>query len=242
MTTEILLINAVLGLAALVSSATGFGYALMATPFLAVALDPRTAVAVIMVSWMSLAVLLVRDTYRLMDPRRIGRLFAVAALGVPVGAYGLARLDAETMRAAIGAFSLVAAAALSLRPGPPLRREGLATVAAGLLSGVLAGASAMSGPPVVLLGLKQRWEHRSFRADLVGYFVALHVLAIFAFQRVDLVGGRILTLSLWAQPGILGGFALGMQLKARMSQDRYRRLAAGLVSLGGGLALVRAWL
>jgi len=110
---EALLANAILGLAALVASATGFGYALMATPFLAVVLEPRDAVGIVLVSWLPLAVLLVRDSYREMDLRRVSRFFAVAALGVPLGAYGLARLDATTMRAAIGAITLVAAAALS---------------------------------------------------------------------------------------------------------------------------------
>lgn len=237
---EALLANGILGLAALVASATGFGYALMATPFLSVMLEPRTAVAIVLVSWLPLAVLLVRDSYHQMSPRRIGRLFAVAALGVPLGAYGLARLDAETMRAVIGATTLVAALALSLRPGAPFSREGLAGAVAGLLSGVLAGASAMSGPPVVLLGLKQGWEHRGFRADLIGYFVALHVLTLVLFGQFDLVNERALRMSLWAQPGILGGFVLGMRVKARLSQTRYRRLAVGLVCLGGLLALLRS--
>jgi len=235
---EALLANAILGLAALVASATGFGYALMATPFLAVVLEPRDAVGIVLVSWLPLAVLLVRDSYREMNLRRVSRLFAVAALGVPLGAYGLARLDATTMRAAIGAITLVAAAALSLRHGTPFRRAALAGGVAGLLSGVLAGASAMSGPPVVLYALKQGWEHRGMRADLIAYFVALHVLTLALFGHFDLVNERTLSLSLWAQPGVLGGFVLGMQVKARLSQERYRRLAVGLVCLGGLLALV----
>ena len=40
MSEEALLANGILGLAALVASATGFGYALMATPFLSVVLEP----------------------------------------------------------------------------------------------------------------------------------------------------------------------------------------------------------
>lgn len=240
MSEEAILANMILGLAALVASATGFGYALMATPFLSVVLEPRDAVGVVLVSWLPLAALLVRDSYRQMSPRRIGRLFAVAAFGVPVGAYGLSRLDGDTMRAAIGATTLIAAAALSLRHGQPFRREAVAGGIAALLSGVLAGASAMSGPPVVLFALKQRWEHGGLRADLIGYFVTLHLLTLALFGHLDLVNERTLTLSLWAQPGVLGGFILGMQVKARLSQDRYRRLAVGLVCLGGVLALLHS--
>ena len=229
--------NAILGAAALVTSITGFGYALVATPFLALIMPPYMAVSLVLVSWLPLAVLLVRDSFRDMSPRRIGRLLLVAVVGVPVGVYGLANIDDETMRGVIGAITLAAAATLVFRPQRPFEREGLAAVGAGLTSGVLGGASAMSGPPVVLLGLKQGWEHRGFRADLIGYFAALHLFILAVFQSADLVDGHILSLGLWVQPGVLSGFVVGIRLKPRVSQVLYRRLAIGLVCTGGILAL-----
>jgi hypothetical protein len=38
-------------------------------------------------------------------------------------------------------------------------------------------------------------------------------------------------------PGIIAGYALGMLLKGRVDAGMYRRLAIGLVSAGGMLAL-----
>jgi len=231
--------NAILGAAALVTSITGFGYALVATPFLVLIMPPRSAVALVLISWLPLAALLVRDSFGDMSPGRIGRLLLVAIPGVPVGVYGLTHLGDDTMRGVIGAVTLAAAVTLVARPGRPFVREGLAQLGVGLTSGLLSGASAMGGPPVVLLGLKQGWEHRGFRADLIGYFVVLHLFVLAAFQSVDLVSGQLLALGLWSQPGVLIGFAVGIGLKRRVSQTLYRWLAIGLVCTGGVLALVR---
>lgn len=229
--------NAILGAAALVTSITGFGYALVATPLLVTIMPPHLAVSLVLISWLPLAVLLVRDSFRDMSPRRIGRLLLIAVMGVPIGVYGLAHIGDDTMRGVIGGITLVAAATLVVSPQHPLKREGLAMVGAGLTSGVLGGASAMSGPPVVLLGLKQGWEQRGFRADLIGYFVSLHLIVLAVFGSADLVDGSTLSLGLWMQPGVVTGFVLGMRLKPRVSQPLYRWLAIGLVCAGGVLAL-----
>jgi len=230
--------NAILAAAALVTSVTGFGYALVATPFLVLIMPPRLAVSLVLISWLPLAVLLVRDSFRDMSPRRIGRLLLVAVLGAPIGVYGLAHINGESMRTVIGAIALAAAVTLVLSPQRPFRRARLAAVGAGLTSGVLGGASAMSGPPIVLLGLKQGWEHRGFRADMIGYFVALHLFILALFGSVDLVDGHILSLGFWVQPGVLTGFVVGIRLKPKVSQAVYRWLAIGLVSAGGVLAMV----
>lgn len=229
--------NSILGAAALVASVTGFGYALVAMPFLALLFPPATAVPLVLISWSPIGVVLVAQSRRHQNHRRLARLLAGGLCGAPVGVYGLASLPAGTMRSVIGGISLLAILVLLLRPSRPLAAEGPALVAAGALSGVLGGSSGMSGPPIVLLGLNQRWEHEGFRADLLCYFLVLHVLVAALCGNAGLLDGDTLRMGLRALPGVLTGYAAGTWLRPRVDGRSYRHLALGLVAAGGALAL-----
>lgn len=229
--------NAILGAAALVASVTGFGYALVATPFLILLFPPAQAVPLVLISWFPIAIILVVSSRRHLVKGRVARLLAGAILGAPLGMYALAMLSASTMRGVIGVITLLAVAAMALRPSEPLAHEQRALFGAGFLSGILGGASGLSGPPVVLLGLRQRWSHEGFRATLLCYFFLLHTLISATFGNVGLLTVDTLELSLRALPGIVAGYAVGMWLKGRVDAGMYRRLAIGLVAMGGVLAL-----
>jgi uncharacterized protein len=235
----ILIVNLILGVAAFISSLTGYGYALVATPFLVLVFPPQLVVPVVMISWVPLAFLLVLKTRARMQFPRIGRWLAGAAVGIPLGVYGLARIDEGTMRAGIGAITLAAALTLWLKPGRPLRREGLAAPLVGMVSGVLGGASGMSGPPVILFGLNQGWDHRDLRANLIGFFAAKHLLVLGFLQGFGILGKEVLLLGVAALQGMLVGYAAGIRLEPRVSKRHFRNLAFVLVLLGGVLALIR---
>lgn len=223
--------------ASLVASLTGFGYALVATPFLVLLFPPTAVVPMVLVSWFPMAVILIYQSRRLLNPRRIARMLAGAVVGGPLGIYGLASLSADDMRSVIGAITLLAVASLLVKPTNPWRRETPALLGAGLLSGILGGASAMSGPPIVLLGLKQRWEHEGFRADLLCYFFLLHAMVAAVLGNVGILAGDTLTATVLAFPGVLVGYVAGMWLRRHVDGRMYRRLAIGLIVTGGVLAL-----
>lgn len=234
-----LLVNLIIGAASFVSSLTGFGYALVATPFMVLLFPPQVAVPVVLISWIPLASLLVREAYGRMQFRRIGRWLVGAVMGVPVGVYGLASIDEGIMRGVIGGITLMAALVMWFRPGPALQKEGIGAGLVGLLSGVMGGASGMSGPPVILFGLKQGWNHLELRANLIGYFVLLHMLTIVLLREFDVLGKETAFMGVTALPGIFVGYLLGIRLKDRVSQNHFRILAFALVCLGGLLVLIR---
>jgi uncharacterized membrane protein YfcA len=220
-----------------VASVTGFGYALVATPFLILLFPPAQAVPLVLISWFPIAIVLVVSSRRLLVKGRVVRLLAGAIPGAPLGMYALAMLSASTMRGVIGVITLLAVAAMAMRPSKPLAHEQRALFGAGFISGILAGASGLSGPPIVLLGLRQRWSHEGFRATLLCYFFVLHTLISASFGNIGMLTVDTLGLSLQALPGIVTGYAAGMWLKGRVDAGMYRRLAIGLVAMGGVLAL-----
>ena len=237
-TTDLAILNAVLGTAALMASVTGFGYALVAVPLLVLLLPPLQLVPVVLISWGPLALLLIAHSWRHLNPGRLVRLLTGALLGAPLGILMLSSLPESTMRSVIGGTTLLAAGSLLVRPGRPLAREGPALLTAGLLSGVTGGSTGMAGPPVVLLGLNQRWEPQGFRADLICFFLVLHTSMAAGLACMGALSGGTLRLSLAVLPGVLAGYAAGRRLHGRVDASTYRRVAVALVLAGGIWALL----
>ena len=88
-------VNLILGIASLVTSVTGFGYGLVAAPFIILILPPYMAVPVVLMSWLPLALLLVVDCFREINLPRIGQLYICAMVGVPAGSAILSRRTAS---------------------------------------------------------------------------------------------------------------------------------------------------
>ena len=230
--------NGVMGAAALIGTLTGFGYALLATPMLILIMPPREVVPLVLLSSVVLLILLAVESHREMDGRKISRWVLGALPGIFVGGYVLATVSDGIMKSVIGFITLCAAALLSLRPGRPWQREWPGALGAGLLSGVLVGASGMSGPPVILFGLKQKWNHRVLRASLIGYFSIIHALAVLVLGTIGVGGTENLFQLLSILPGVFVGFILGMKWRSRVNQTLFRTIAFGLLCASGALALL----
>ncbi len=231
-------LNSLFAFAALVVSVTGFGFAMVATPIAILVLPPVQAVPVVVLSWLPLSLLLVVNCFRTINAGRVLRLYACAMVGVPVGVHALATFDAGLMRTATGLVALTGAGMMALHSGKPFRSNAMATCGAGLLSGLMGGVSGMTGPPVVLLGLKQRWPHTALRADLIGYFLILHFSIALFFHTRGLLEIETIAMSAGSFPGIAVGFLAGLRLKRRVSERSYRSAALTLVGGAGILAVL----
>lgn len=226
-------------MAAFFSSLTGFGYALLATPVLVLFLPPQIAVPVVLISWMPLSLLLARESYADMSWPRIGRWLLGAIPGMVLGAYGLTHIDEGLMRGTIGALTLLAALSVWLKPARPFARERMMAIVAGAVSGAMVGASGVSGPPVVLFGLNQGWDHRVLRACLIGYFTLLHASTILVLGSFGMVNYQTLEMAAGVMPGLFVGYLLGVRFKERIDGKHFRVLTLVLVSLAGIAAIMR---
>lgn len=225
---------AAVGLAALVQSGTGFGFALLAGPALVAVLPPVPAIsALALLGLLVNGVTLVAARRR---PRTLRReaatLLAWALPGLPLGAVLLTRLPENTIEVAVGVLVLLAVAQrltefARVLPAP----------AAGLLTGALTTSTGLNGPPLVvrLAALPIAFDER--RDTLASLFLALGVLGI-----VTLAAGG--TFAPPAATAPLAAVAVAGNLTGRRVRlgPRADRWAVGLVLATAGLASVVAGL
>jgi uncharacterized protein len=215
---------------------TGFGFALVIVPPLTVALGPRDAVVVATLLGFGLSSARVLKTRHDVAWATAGRFVAGSLVGLPVGLAVLDGLDERVLQAVIAVIVLVFAG-LTVR-GTRLTWTGPgADVGAGVVSGVCATATGMSGPPLVVTLHGRAVTPDRFRATLAATFVATGALSVALFAA----GGRVtddrIGQALAGAPGLAVGFAVGEWLFARVDRERFRRLVVGMLFLSAAIAL-----
>ena len=231
------------GIAALVQSATGFGFALILSPVLFALLEPPEALFLLLLLGLAVNVLVLFGERR---PRRVrGREVAsmlVAALpGAALGLAVLAALDKGTLQVVIGVLVIGAAAvqlAAGRRPTGGTAAPAWTAYPAGVAAGVLTTSTSLSGPPLVLWLLARRARPGEVRDSLAASFLALNVAGasgLLLAGGIDrLPGVALLTLLV---PTVLGQ-VLGRRAFERLDPSGFRAAALVLVTSAGAASVL----
>jgi len=232
---------------AVLQSATGFGFALVAAPILFALLGPQQAVAAGVLLGLVLNVLTLATERRrpAVLARDTGLLLAWSLPGLALGALALRELS-EQLLSALVALAVLAALALRLRsrsrPRPraqdarPQTGRGWQAPAAGILSGALSTSTSLSGPPLVFYLLARAAAPGAMRDTLAAIFVVqalLGVPALLVTATFELPAG------LWALVAAgLAGHLLGRRAFAWLRGERYEGAVLALLALTALVALL----
>lgn len=222
--------------AAVMRAFTGFGFALMAVPVLSLFLAP--ADAVVLVASLTLTTSLV--TYRAWWGRfRLGDglpMVCGSVVGTVVGVLFLAQLSLAQFQLWIGLIVIVLCLLLSRYQ--PKSSSGGPVLAAGTgaVSGLMNGAFAIPGPPVIVYAMACIPEPVNSRGFLMAFFMISSLISLITFSISGLVTTTPFYLFPLSLPAVLVGDRLGTWLFRRIGGQAYRPVALA-VSLGVGLAI-----
>jgi hypothetical protein len=229
---------AIVFLAALLQTTSGFGFALMAMPLVALVIGVKAAAPLVaLVGFTLYAVNLIR--YRRGFDRRVLLPLAVAAaLGVPFGVWALGNLDEHVVKSVLGVI-LIAYGLYSLwRPHTAPLRSDLWAYPAGFLAGVLGGAFNTPGPPVIIYGNLRQWPRDLFRSTLQALFLFSSSLVILSHIAAGNLTTATIPTYLLLVPSLLLGVWAGARIDRRLSSERFRLLVIVLILATGLLMLI----
>lgn len=225
--------------AAFVRGYSGFGFAALLVSGAALVMDPLRLVPMVLVVDAAMTLQQARGIRRDIDWRRVAGLLGGAAVGVPLGLWGLSLISVDAARAVFSAYVLGMCGAL-LAGWRLARPPGIAAhLAVGLVSG-LANAAAVGGLPVAAFFAAQPIGAAAFRATLIAYFTLLDLWSLALMARA----GMISTQTLWAGALSLPVLALGIWLGGRhflrAAPQGFRRFATLLLAGLAGLGLLKS--
>ena len=222
--------------AAVMRAFTGFGFALTAVPLLSLFLVPTDAV--VLVALLTLTTSLV--TYRAWWGRfglRDGLPMAGGSIvGTGVGVIFLTQLSLTQFQLWIGLTVIFLCLVLSrYRPKSHLGGPRIAA-GTGILSGLMNGAFAIPGPPVIVYAMACIPEPANSRGFLMAFFMISSLISLTTFTVSGLVTIVPFYLLMLSMPAMLVGDRLGTWLFLRIGGQAYRPVALA-VSLAVGLAI-----
>jgi uncharacterized membrane protein YfcA len=221
--------------AALLAGASGFGFALVATPALLLSgyslpFVVTANLLIVLATRLSVAWRLRHGIHR----RRIALIVGGAVPGLWVGSQLLGAIDEHALKLTAGIVIALAAAALAWadRRPPPTPVRG-ATVVAGFLGGLLGTTTSLAGVPPALMLARHRLPTAAFFADLSVYFVVTAAIGLTLLTAAGEFDESAARAFIWWLPGVLVANAIGTSIGLRVPALALRPLTLMLAFAAG---------
>jgi uncharacterized membrane protein YfcA len=224
----------VVGLAGLLTGMTGFGFSVLSVPLLLlVYAPPEVVVVALCLVPLTSAFLLLTPTLRgKLDWRLCLALSGCSLVGLPIGLWIFHRVDGVWVNALVG-LALVAFAWYGLFSDRSWSSRGAWVVPSGVLGGILATSTGLSGPAVAMYVHGRRLSNPAQVATMSAYVGIVSILGVALLAVRGEVGAPALELVAWLAPIALVGVAVGRWWADRRHDtiDRLTLYALGLMGL-----------
>ncbi|MEU8357080.1 sulfite exporter TauE/SafE family protein [Nonomuraea sp. NPDC048882] len=236
--TTLLAAAVIILLASTVHAVTGFGYALVATPLLALTVDPHTAVVATTMSALAMTITIgVRQRHH--AEWKVAMIaMAGILLGMPLGLWVYGATSERVLTALIGIGVLGCTLMVWRRVKVPGNVPVL--VGVGLLSGALSTSTGTNGPPMVAAFQGMGYDPHKFRATLAAVFAGTSVFSLIGFAVAGQVNSQSLWIGLVGVPVVQLGYFIGDAVFSRIDPDRFRRVVLLALIVSAGMTLFSA--
>jgi uncharacterized membrane protein YfcA len=239
----LILVGMALLFAAFVKGASGLGFPLIATPTVALLLDIRIAITILLIPNIVMDFAQVfRDGFPFAILRRFAWFFLATIAGVFLGTAVLVNLPLWVLNFCLGTMVLVFVAfnwlKFEFRITPGL--EKVLSIPVGFISGFLNGVTNAAGPALAIYLYSLRLEKRQFIKSIATIFVFTKLSQLAAVSSWNLFNASTLMLSLQVTLFTLVGFYVGIKTQDRINQQTFHRGLLILLFAIGVTLLVRA--
>lgn len=220
-------------LAGLIQSFGGFGAGLIAIPVLTFLWEPKIIIPPFAFLFWIVTISLLLETKKEINWKRITGFVKGGIIGIPVGIYTLKYVNPEIIRGFIYLITILFGISFLSGTKLHLKETSLSKAFAGIISGFLGGSSSMGGPPLIIFGVSLGWPKETFRSTLLGYFLIEGLIMVPLLTVNKLLNFSNIRFSLIGfVPAFLGVF-LGVRIKNRISEDKFRKAIILLIILIG---------
>ena len=232
----LVMLTAAVLLGALSQRATGMGFALVAAPFLVLALGPFQGILVANTCGMVSSMLNFTQVYRDVDWLRVRWVTPAALVGIVPGAVAVYLLPVPVLAIVISVLVQLGLTGTILLRKVALPNSPGTAVAGGLVSGFMSVTASVGGPGLVIYALATKWPHRQFAATAQVHFTVVagaSLIAKGALPSMSPLAWALIAVALGA------GLLLGNLLSRRINGAQALRGVIGISVLGATLSLIQ---
>src|SRR5690625_384647 len=221
--------------ASVLQTSTGFGFSIMATPFLLLLFDPREAIQLNLILSLFISSMLIDNIRRDVNWGVFKRFVIGGLFGLPLGITIFLLLDMTLLKLGVSLLiiSLTILLILNWRTKQTIQRDFLV----GGLSGLLTTSIGMPGPPLLLYFSGTNTKKATLRATTLAFYLFIYLASLMFQVLFAGTSTEIWLSSLKALPIVLVGLMVGQLLYKRISQKMFQILTYILLFISGGYLL-----
>lgn len=222
--------------ASVLQTSTGFGFSILATPFLLLLFEPAEAIQINLVLSLVISAALINTIKSDIDYGLIKRFMAGSVLGLPVGIMTFVLIGVDLLKLGVGAVILLLTIFLIFRFR--IKRSRNKDFIAGGLSGSLTSSIGMPGPPLLLYFSGTDTEKATLRGTTLAFYLFIY-LASLVIQLIFVGTNKTIWISsLWGLPLVFIGLYLGQKLFDRINQRVFRIIVYIILLTTGGYLFI----
>ncbi len=221
-----------------VRGVAGFGNALILAPILILIVSPKPVVVINLLLGVVANGVLLPYAFRNMNRRVVMIMAACSLPGIPLGTWVIKIIASSDLKVLIGGLTVFFALLIAFGLTPRFRRERLSAGVAGFLSGVLASATSLGGPPAILFMHNQDWGKEVVHATLAVFFFFGCCFSLAALAISGVVDADTMVTAVSFIPAMLIGLGLGMIAFFRIHPDFFRRLSIAVIVVTGVMGIL----
>lgn len=235
---QIVLCALVILSASVIKGITGFGFALLAVPFLSLIFPMQVLVpAMSLFNLITSLVILIKLHERIKAYYFIP-MFIASLGGIPLGIYALKYISSDTLRLITGIMIVIFSLQMLGKVRLAKRFLNLPIVFAGFVSGLLNTAISVGGPPLVIAMNRKGYEKDRFRGIFAWFSTFSAFFTTAAFIMKGMIESESIHLALFCLPFLFFGSHLGSKFSGKIEPERFRKMVIGLNIVAGTFIVI----
>ncbi|MBP1970966.1 putative membrane protein YfcA [Virgibacillus natechei] len=232
-----LLFSFIILIASILQTSTGFGFSIVATPFLLLLFDPREAVQINLILSLVISCSLIMKIRKDIDVGMVKRLVHGSIVGLPIGIVVFLVMDMTLLKLGVGVLILLLSLLLVLnfRIAQTMRRD----VTIGGVAGGLTTSIGMPGPPVLLYFSGTNTTKEKLRGTILAFYLFVYFVSLLIQVSFAGTSKEIWLSSVAGLPLVIIGLVLGQVMFKRINQRFFRLLTYVLLFFSGIYLLIQ---
>ncbi|QQK79389.1 sulfite exporter TauE/SafE family protein [Salicibibacter cibi] len=197
-------------IASILQTSTGFGFSILATPFLLIIFDPIEAIQINLILSIMISLALLNQIKKDIDIKILKRFVIGSLFGLPIGIMTIMVLDINALQLGISFMILLLTVMLILKFR--FKQTQGRDLFVGGLSGSLTSSIGMPGPPIMLYFSGANMKKETLRGTTLAFYLFIYTMSL--ITQMIAVGTNV---DIWfsssiAVPLVLLGLYLGQLL------------------------------
>nr|WP_255475171.1 sulfite exporter TauE/SafE family protein [Planomicrobium sp. YIM 101495] len=232
---DFIIFSFIILIAAILQTSTGFGFSILATPFLLLLFDVTDAIQINLILSLFISLVLISKIRNDIDMMILKRLIAGSITGLPAGIAVLWFADLNHLKIIVSILilSLTMLLILNFRISRTNGRDALF----GGLSGAMTSSIGMPGPPLLLYFSGTSASKEKLRGTTLAFYLFIYSASLVLQIAVTGIQKIVWTSSAVALPVVIIGLFWGQLLFKRIDQRLFRLLTYGILLFTGGYLL-----